>query len=107
LKDYQKKYQKDNPEKYRADLLKSRYGPYSRPMPEVCEICGKPETAKHKTSEKIKVLSFDHNHDSGKFRGWLCQKCNIGLGNFNDSVEILELAIKYLTINKERAILGL
>lgn len=32
----------------------------------------------------------------GKFRGMLCNHCNRGLGNFKDSIDNLELAIKYL-----------
>ncbi|MBG88427.1 MAG: hypothetical protein CMO80_16210, partial [Verrucomicrobiales bacterium] len=30
------------------------------------------------------------------FRGWLCHKCNRGIGAFSDSVEGLQRAINYL-----------
>ena len=40
--------------------------------------------------------AFDHNHINGKFRGFLCLKCNGGLGCFNDSIELLLKAVKYL-----------
>ena len=43
-----------------------------------------------------KGIVFDHNHTTNKFRGWLCGRCNTGLGLFGDKLEILELAIKYL-----------
>lgn len=52
-----------------------------------CEICGK---------DIIDTLHMDHNHSTGKFRGLLCKKCNLGLGNFNDSPELLQKAIEYL-----------
>ena len=64
-----------------------------------CAICKKSETAKHKNG-KIKRLSIDHHHLTGKFRGLLCGKCNTGLGLFKESIEILQLAIEYLKSNK-------
>ena len=36
--------------------------------------------------------ALDHNHDTGKFRGWLCNRCNVGLR----TVEITERTLKYL-----------
>lgn len=53
----------------------------------VCEICGNKELQKRN-------LSIDHY---GKFvRGVLCIECNRGLGNFNEDIEELKRAIKYL-----------
>jgi hypothetical protein len=51
-----------------------------------CEICG----------NKLKRAQLDHDHQTGKIRGLLCCKCNLGLGNFNDDINKLKLAIKYL-----------
>ena len=41
-------------------------------------------------------VSIDHNHDTGRVRGLLCQGCNSALGVLGDSVEGLQRAIKYL-----------
>ena len=39
---------------------------------------------------------FDHDHLTNKYRGILCNNCNIGLGQFKDDITILFNAINYL-----------
>ncbi len=41
-------------------------------------------------------FSVDHNHNTGKVRGLLCNNCNAGIGLFQDSIKILEKALLYL-----------
>jgi len=41
-------------------------------------------------------LVIDHCHTTGQLRGLLCDKCNRGLGYFNDSVELFNRVIQYL-----------
>lgn len=41
-------------------------------------------------------LAVDHDHTTGKIRGLLCKKCNLGISSFKDSPEILSSAISYL-----------
>jgi hypothetical protein len=60
-----------------------------------CAICHTPY--KIESISKQRGLFIDHCHTSGKVRGLLCQKCNSGLGMFNDNIETLNEAIFYLT----------
>lgn len=39
---------------------------------------------------------IDHDHVSGKYRGLLCQSCNLMLGHAKDNASILARAIEYL-----------
>jgi hypothetical protein len=41
-------------------------------------------------------LTFDHCHQTNKFRGLLCGKCNKALGLFGDSAGIISSALEYL-----------
>ena len=41
-------------------------------------------------------LCIDHNHKNGKIRGLLCRNCNFGIGFMEDSIKLLEKAIRYL-----------
>ena len=60
----------------------------------VCAICKQPETAR--VNNKVKRLSIDHNHETGKVRGLLCHNCNILIGQAKDNVKILHNAAEYL-----------
>lgn len=44
---------------------------------------------------------IDHCHTEGYVRGLLCSTCNVGLGHFRDSPELLIKAANYLKITKE------
>lgn len=52
-----------------------------------CIICGETQSQQ---------LSIDHDHSTGHVRGALCTRCNLGLGHFRDSPELLRLAALYL-----------
>lgn len=67
-----------------------------RPRSEFCEIC------RIEAKELKKRLYFDHDHKTGKFRGWLCAPCNFALGNVKDNVEILQSMIDYLNLSRSQ-----
>lgn len=55
-----------------------------------CDVCGVPEL------ECDRKLHMDHCHITGELRGFLCRSCNLGLGFFKDSDDILLSAMKYM-----------
>jgi hypothetical protein len=57
----------------------------------VCKICKKPEMGK-----RLKRLSVDHHHESGKVRGLLCHPCNVAIGLLKDNPENARSAADYL-----------
>ncbi len=56
----------------------------------VCAIC------RGLNPNKNRRLAFDHCHTTGQFRGLLCGKCNIGIGQFNDNPDLLRKAALYI-----------
>ena len=56
----------------------------------VCAICGNKE-------RNNRNLSVDHNHDTGKVRGLLCELCNRKLGTMEDGM-FYKKALKYLEV---------
>jgi hypothetical protein len=54
-----------------------------------CAICNEiPKTQRG--------LHVDHCHETGVVRGLLCHGCNVGIGNFLHSTELMNKAVKYL-----------
>jgi hypothetical protein len=37
----------------------------------------------------------DHDHKTKQFRGWICKKCNTGLGGIGDTAESVVNAVLY------------
>ncbi len=55
-----------------------------------CAIC-------HRHAELLgRPLAVDHDHETGRVRGLLCDDCNLGLGKFADRIALLEDAVAYL-----------
>ena len=58
-----------------------------------CVICGESFT-------KPSDSRVDHNHKTNKIRGLLCNKCNLGIGCFNDNPKLTTKATEYLLGDK-------
>lgn len=62
----------------------------------VCKICKLKEKSK-----KAENLAIDHNEKNGNVRGLLCGNCNRALGGFQDNIQNLLKAVKYLKTGEE------
>jgi hypothetical protein len=64
-----------------------------------CAICG---------TDKPTSINWhaDHCHETETKRGVLCQKCNMGIGLFNDNTELMEKAIMYLNQYKTNEVVS-
>lgn len=60
----------------------------------VCAICSQAETTAR--FGKIQSLSVHQCPTTGAVRGLLCSSCSRALGNFNNSVSVLQRALSYL-----------
>jgi Recombination endonuclease VII len=95
-------YCKKNAKRVATRVRWNRYGTTAEKLEEKmteqdnkCAICRNPFT---------KTPHIDHDHEccstrktcGGCNRGLLCDDCNLGLGRFKDSIEILTNAINYL-----------
>jgi hypothetical protein len=63
----------------------------------VCKLCQEPFGTKLLLSDMV----IDHCHITGKVRGLIHRRCNIGLGMFRDNEALLILALRYIRKSKE------
>lgn len=68
----------------------------------ICPICkSNANEVDGKGNKRNGSWVCDHDHIKDTFRGWLCHKCNRGIGCFDDDKEKLKNAIRYLEKVKE------
>ncbi len=63
---------------------------------ELWDIAGRPRAEQCELCLKTVMTVFDHCHDGGHFRGWICDRCNRVLGCVKDDVKLLQAMINYL-----------
>ena len=80
-----RKLKKENPKPL-------RWNSKEREWQAACDCCGKFDTK----------LVCDHDHKTLEFRGWLCNKCNVGIGNLGDDIAGLQNGLRYLKKVRDR-----
>lgn len=82
------KWNRENPERRLNFARKHHKLPDPiRANPGICESCG---------GKTRRSICLDHDHLTGTFRGWLCGKCNSGIGLLGDNIEGVRRALEYL-----------
>ena len=98
---YENNKKAKNPELYREIRRRATHKFHhmptpTRPRPLCCECCGRD------VSLDAKGLALDHDHQTGAFRGWICNRCNLGLGKIGDTIEAVERLLAYLKRAQEQ-----
>ena len=80
--------------------LKRKYGTSVRELEALprrqdgrCAICRRP----WRSCKSAKRVRVDHDHESGRIRGLLCNGCNTAIGLFEEHLDWLSGAIVYLS----------
>ncbi len=101
---YGKTWKKRNPEQSRHQNLKRRVKKFGltteifykihEAQKGLCEVCGcYPFRA---------LLTMDHDHDTGEFRGLICEGCNSSMGHAKDDPKLLRELALYLEKHGKR-----
>jgi hypothetical protein len=99
--DKARKYRRDHPELQERVEFKRRCKELGQDFEHIwglwnshdklCDVCRKPESSSCKNR-----LSIDHDHLTGKFRGFICDNHNRGIGMIGDTLEAAEQVVAYL-----------
>jgi len=88
---YCAQYRAKNRERHCRKARENKHGSIQRyPAPEKCERCAVV------MADTPKGPQFDHDHETGFHRGWLCNACNNGIARLDDTIYGLRQALAYL-----------
>lgn len=74
-------------EEYRKKQVEIKKNAPPKPAHNRCIVCfNKPDN----------VLVCEHDHKADKFRGWICNECNVALGQLGDDAEGVARALAYI-----------
>lgn len=85
IAEYRQRYYK----KYHYGMDYSDFLAMLKSQGNACRIC-------KVVFDEMTTPHVDHNHTTGKVQSLLCRRCNLGLGNFKESPELLVRAAEYL-----------
>ncbi len=102
------RYRRNNPDKTLSDRQFARYRRYGvdaewerTTLEAQGHKCGNPSCGATSPSGRWETWHIDHCHRTGKVRGLLCDRCNKGVGLFDDDPAKLAGMIEYLTRERE------
>jgi hypothetical protein len=73
-----------------------RYQAKERGWAECTEYPAPPTDNKCAICHREALLCLDHDHETGKFRGYICRDCNMALGKLGDTTEAIRRVLAYL-----------
>lgn len=76
--------------KHKFNMTVQQYEVLLKRQNNKCAIC------KNNLPYRTQGTCIDHNHQTGKVRGILCRNCNLGLGFFQDDLDLFVSAMSYL-----------
>lgn len=100
---YNKKYfltRKDTKLQKRYGITLENYNSLLAKQNNCCAICSISIDDHQSLKGSNKHFAVDHCHKSGRIRGLLCYKCNMGLGYFDDDPQKISQAHSYLTMQR-------
>jgi hypothetical protein len=63
---------------------------------ECTEYPQQPSDSKCAICHREAPLCLDHDHETGKFRGYICRDCNMALGKLGDTANAIRRVLAYL-----------
>lgn len=78
---------------------------FAPPKPDICECCGVSIYDESMQGRRYSGLVMDHDDPNDRFRGWICESCNRGIGALGDTSVGVKKALEYLIRAENREIL--
>lgn len=92
---WRRKKRKVDPLYFMRVKWRNRYGAVPpRMATSKCECCARRYI--DMPNKKAKYPCLDHDHATGKFRGWICDDCNLAIGRAGDTLAGVNRLVAYM-----------